>query len=150
MMTSQTIDAYAGDLSPMEAWELLSKDQRAVLVDVRSQPEWSFVGQPDLSALNKKPLSISWQHWSATPRPAMVANADFVAEVEAAASDKDAPLIFLCRSGVRSKSAAIAVTARGYRRCYNLAGGFEGPHDSAKHRGAVAGWKASGLPWIQE
>jgi rhodanese-related sulfurtransferase len=149
-MTSQTIDAYAGDLSPKEAWELLSKDQHAVLVDVRSQPEWSFVGQPDLSALGKRHLPISWQHWSASPRPAMVLNPEFAADVEAAVSEKEAPLIFLCRSGVRSKSAAIALTARGYRRCYNLAGGFEGPHDSAKHRGSVAGWKSAGLPWIQE
>ena len=42
------------------------------------------------------------------------------------------------------------MTALGYRRCYNLAGGFEGPHDEAKHRGQVAGWKAAGLPWTQE
>jgi rhodanese-related sulfurtransferase len=149
-MTSQTTDAYAGDLSPKEAWELLSKDQRAVLVDVRSQPEWSFVGQPDLTALGKRPLSISWQLWSAVPRPGMVPNPAFAADVEAAVSEKEAPLIFLCRSGVRSKSAAVALAARGYRHCYNLAGGFEGPHDSAKHRGAVTGWKAAGLPWIQE
>ena len=149
-MTVQTTDAYAGDLSPKDAWEILSKDPRAVLVDVRSQPEWSFVGQPDLSPLGKKLLSVSWQHWAASPRPAMVPNSGFAADVEAAVTEKDAPIIFLCRSGVRSKSAAIALAARGYRHCYNLSGGFEGPHDSAKHRGGVSGWKAAGLPWTQE
>jgi rhodanese-related sulfurtransferase len=149
-MASETIDAYAGDLSPKEAWDLLSKDQRAVLVDVRSQPEWSFVGLPDLSSLGKRSLLVAWQNWAANPRPTMVANSHFATDIEVAGIDKEAPVIFLCRSGVRSKSAAIALTALGYRRCYNLAGGFEGPHDSAKHRGGVAGWKAAGLPWIQE
>jgi rhodanese-related sulfurtransferase len=38
---------------------------------------------------------------------------------------------------------------RGYPRCYNIANGFEGPHDGARHRGGVAGWKHDGLPWVQ-
>jgi rhodanese-related sulfurtransferase len=149
-MTSETIDAYAGDLAPQQAWDLLSSDPNATLIDVRSQPEWSFVGVADLTALNKRPLLVSWQTYSPSARPPMVQNAAFVADVEAACVDKSAPLIFLCRSGVRSKATAIALTARGYRRCYNLAGGFEGPHDDARHRGRTAGWKAAGLPWTQD
>jgi rhodanese-related sulfurtransferase len=149
-MTSETIDAYAGDLAPQQAWDLLSSDSNATLVDVRSQPEWSFVGLPDLSSLKRRPLLVPWQSYSPATRPPMTPNAAFAADVEAAGIDKSAPVIFLCRSGVRSKAAAVAMTARGYRRCYNLAGGFEGPHDDAKHRGRVAGWKAAGLPWTQE
>jgi rhodanese-related sulfurtransferase len=150
VMTSETIDAYAGDLAPQQAWDLLSSDSAATLVDVRSQPEWSFVGLPDLSSFRKRPVLVPWQTYSPAARPPMTPNAGFAAEVEAACADKSAPVVFLCRSGVRSKAAAIAMTARGYRRCYNLAGGFEGPHDDAKHRGHVAGWKAAGLPWTQE
>jgi rhodanese-related sulfurtransferase len=56
----------------------------------------------------------------------------------------------LCRSGARSRAAAEAMTALGYQRCYNVADGFEGPHDGERHRGQLAGWKASGLPWTQE
>lgn len=149
-MTSEKIDAYAGDLAPQQAWDLLSNDSAAILVDVRSQPEWSFVGRPDLSSLNKQPLLVAWQNYSPATRPAMTPNASFASEIEAAGVDKSAPIIFLCRSGVRSKAAAIAMTGRGYRRCYNLAGGFEGPHDDAQHRGRLAGWKAAGLPWTQE
>jgi rhodanese-related sulfurtransferase len=149
-MTSETIDAYAGDLAPQQAWDLLAQDSAAVLVDVRSQPEWSFVGLPDLSTLNKRPLQVAWQSYNPAARPPMVPNAEFAASVEAAHVDKAAPVIFLCRSGVRSKAAAIAMTKRGFRRCYNLAGGFEGPHDDAHHRGRVSGWKAAGLPWTQE
>lgn len=149
-MTSQTTGAYAGDLSPQQAWDLLAGDSNAVLVDVRSPPEWSFVGLPDLSSLNKRPVLVPWQNWVAAPKPAMVANTSFATDLESAGIIKSATVIFLCRSGGRSKSAAIAMTALGYKRCYNLAGGFEGPHDAAKHRGGVDGWKAAGLPWMQE
>jgi rhodanese-related sulfurtransferase len=56
----------------------------------------------------------------------------------------------ICRSGVRSRDAAIALTRAGYGPCYNVADGFEGPKDEAGHRGARGGWKAAGLPWTQE
>jgi rhodanese-related sulfurtransferase len=149
-MTSETIDAYAGGLAPQQAWDLLAQDSKAVLVDVRSQPEWSFVGLPDLSALKKKPLLVAWQAYTPSAKPPMVLNPDFAAAVEGAGIDRMAPMVFLCRSGVRSKAAAIAMTKRGFSRCYNFAGGFEGPHDDTHHRGRISGWKAAGLPWTQE
>ena len=77
----------------------------------------------------------------------VVSSAD---ELAAARPDRDPPVIFLCRSGVRSRAAAIAMTARGFTRAYNLAGGFEGAHDAARHRGQVEGWKVAGLPWTQD
>lgn len=148
---TQNQQDYAGDLSPLQAWELLMQDRAAVLVDVRSRPEWSFVGIPDLSRLAKKPLLVAWQHWTPNAQGAvMVANAAFAEEVAAVAPAKDAPVIFLCRSGVRSRAAAVAMTGLGYTRAYNLAGGFEGTHDPARHRGSVDGWKAAGLPWTQD
>lgn len=142
---------YAGDLSPQEAWRLLQDDKTAVLVDVRSRPEWSFVGVPDLSSVGKRPILVSWQHWTAGPQgPAMVPNADFARELAAAGVAPEAPVVFLCRSGARSRAAAIAVTQLGYVRAYNLSGGFEGSHDSSRHRGRIDGWKAAGLPWGQD
>ena len=42
------------------------------------------------------------------------------------------------------------MTSAGFSRCYNVAGGFEGNPDAARHRGTVDGWKAAGLPWTQE
>ena len=41
------------------------------------------------------------------------------------------------------------MTSAGYARCYNVAEGFEGNHDAARHRGTVGGWKVAQLPWIQ-
>jgi rhodanese-related sulfurtransferase len=42
------------------------------------------------------------------------------------------------------------MTAQGYARAFNLAGGFEGGLDPSRHRGRVDGWKAAGLPWMQD
>jgi hypothetical protein len=42
------------------------------------------------------------------------------------------------------------MTQAGATHCYNISDGFEGPMDKAGHRGAVAGWKQSGLPWLQK
>lgn len=137
-------DDYAGDISVQEAWRVLSENPRAVLVDVRTRAEWSFVGVADLSAISKQPTLAEWQSF-----PTMNVNAEFVTEVKAAVDDEAAPVLFLCRSGARSRAAAVALTGQGFSRAYNIAGGFEGDLDDARHRGQRTGWKAAGLPWVQ-
>ena len=37
---------HQGDISPAEAYQRLQNNPSAVLVDVRTQPEWVFVGVP--------------------------------------------------------------------------------------------------------
>jgi rhodanese-related sulfurtransferase len=76
-------------------------------------------------------------------------NPDFISQLEAAVTDKTAPLYFLCKTGGRSTDAAIAATAAGYTHCYNIEGGFEGDINTNHQRGQVNGWKASRLPWQQ-
>lgn len=137
--------SYAGDIDPAAAWKVLASEVDAALVDVRSRPEWTFVGVPDLSSLGKSPFLIEWQTY-----PGMVLNAAFADELRAAGLQPEQSIIYLCRSGGRSKAAAIAMTAAGYHRCYNLSGGFEGAPDAKRHRGGREGWKAAGLPWVQE
>jgi rhodanese-related sulfurtransferase len=137
--------AYAGDLKPTDAWKLLAEDKKAQLVDVRTRPEWMFVGLPELSTLGKRTLLQSWQTF-----PAMDIDANFTAAITQQIPDRDAPILFLCRSGARSRAAASAMTEQGYRKCYNVAEGFEGNLDTERHRGKVGGWKAAGLPWTQE
>ena len=148
MAPQQSSTSYAGDLSAAEAWSLLKDNPQAQLVDVRTTAEWSFVGLPDLSEVGRNVHCVEWQSF-----PTMSPNPGFVAEagsaVSGAGASKDAPILFLCRSGARSRSAAIAMTAAGYTRAYNIAGGFEGDLDPARHRGTKNGWKAQGLPWKQ-
>lgn len=137
---------YAGDVTVDEAWRVLGENPRAILIDVRTRAEWSYVGLPDLAPVGKEPLLAEWQTF-----PAMAVNGNFADEVASSLGEarKDAPVLFLCRSGARSRAAAIALTAQGFTRCYNIAGGFEGDLDEARHRGHRNGWKASGLPWVQ-
>jgi rhodanese-related sulfurtransferase len=135
---------YAGDVAPAAAWKILSERKEAILIDVRTRAEWNYVGLPDLATLDKAPALIEWQVF-----PSMQPNPDFVATLSSAVADKDAPLLFLCRSGVRSAAAAKAMSAAGYSTCLNVADGFEGPLDANAKRGASGGWKAAGLPWRQ-
>jgi len=136
---------YAGDVLPEQAWKMLRENPGAVLVDVRTKPEWAFVGVPDLGSLDRAPALISWQIF-----PQMDRNPEFEREVAALGAAPDTPLFFLCRSGARSRAAAIAMTAAGYKACYNIAYGFEGDPDQRCHRGQLNGWKASDLPWVQQ
>ena len=131
---------YAGDLSPREAWRLLESEPRAVLIDVRTEAEWRAVGVPRLDALGKAPLLVEWQDMTGGLNPR------FVDEVEAQGLPADAPVLLLCRSGVRSLSAAVALTRAGFGPCINIADGFEGPPGPDGRR-TIAGWKVEGLPW---
>lgn len=135
--------SYAGDVTPQAAYAALSGDQDALLVDVRTSAEWSYVGLPDLSAIGKQVLCLEWQRF-----PDGTVNERFVDDLRAAGVADGAPVYFLCRSGVRSKAAAEAATAAGLGPAYNVTDGFEGPHDAQGHR-VVAGWKNDDLPWRQ-
>ena len=137
-------ESYAGDVSVEATWEGLQSVPEAVLVDVRTRAEWSFVGVPDLSALGKEPLMVEWQSF-----PSMEVNPSFTDVISEAVKDSSAPIYLLCRSGARSRAAAIMLTASGHSSCFNILGGFEGPHDASRQRGKIEGWKARGLPWVQ-
>jgi rhodanese-related sulfurtransferase len=136
------------DVPADETWARLQADEDAVLVDVRTRAEWTFVGLPDLSSLNKRVVTVEWQTF-----PDSQVDPEFSAKLashlEKAGVPKDAELFFICRSGARSHSAAQVMAEAGYPRCRNVADGFEGPLDDRRQRGQVAGWKAAGLPWRQ-
>jgi len=135
--------AYAGDISPEDAYAFLQAND-AILIDVRTTPEWQFTGVPDLSATHGKLATISWKTY-----PDFATNPKFAEQLAAVGADKDTTLLFLCRSGGRSLDAAVAMTANGYRHCFNISGGFEGDPDMHGHRGTAEGWKAKHLPWKQ-
>lgn len=136
------------DVDPGTVWYALEASADAVLVDVRTKAEWTYVGLPKLDSLGKTPLLIEWQTF-----PSMVLNPAFVPTLISALTEAGLPaqtdIYFLCRSGVRSKAAAEAMIAAGWNNSFNIAGGFEGSPDTAGRRGVVSGWKAAGLPWSQ-
>jgi rhodanese-related sulfurtransferase len=136
--------SYAGDITPEQAWKLLSENPEAVLVDVRTDAEWRFVGVPDLATLGGH--DVVYIEWNGADGQR---NDNFVAElVEQVPAGGDRPVVFLCRSGNRSIGAAEAATAAGIAPSYNVLDGFEGQLDGDSHRGG-SGWRAIGLPWKQ-
>ncbi len=132
------------NVSPAQAWEQLKANPDAKLIDVRTQPEWTYVGVPDLTTVGKQVLLLSWQVYPSNAR-----NEAFAQQLAAQGIKPDTPLYLLCRSGVRSLAAGEHLAQLGYTHCFNVEDGFEGPVDQSRHRGATSGWKASGLPWLQ-
>ena len=138
---------HIDDVPVEEVWARLGADVSAVLIDVRTRAEWTFVGLPDLGKIGKRVLTVDWQTY---PEATDAGFVDRMAKaLDAAGASKDSELFFICRSGARSRLAAEAMAGVGYRRCRNVADGFEGPLDADRHRGQVAGWKAAGLAWVQ-
>jgi rhodanese-related sulfurtransferase len=132
------------NVPPKQTWEALDSNPEAHLVDVRTDVEWNFVGVPDLNPTGKKPLLIPWQVY-----PTMQRNSGFEDALKQTGLTAENHIYFICRSGARSMAAAQAAQAAGFPHVYNVEDGFEGPVDAQGHRGAVAGWKADGLPWRQ-
>ncbi|MCQ8104098.1 rhodanese-like domain-containing protein [Methylomonas sp. SURF-2] len=126
------------NLDPQQAWAVLQDNPAAVMIDVRTSIEHSFVGHPP------KAIHVAWKEF-----PGMQLNPYFVEQVQQHAPDKTAPVLLLCRSGVRSVDAAKALETAGYRHLINILDGFEGPLDEHKHRNTVGGWRFHGLPWQQ-
>ncbi len=139
---------HIDDVTVEEAWDRLKADPKAVLVDVRSKAEWAFVGLPDLSSIGKSVVRLEWQSFpDSAVDPAFAQR--LARELTAAGAGTGDEVIFICRSGARSRMAAQVMAGAGYGRCRNVAQGFEGPLDEQRHRGRLAGWKAAGLPWSQ-
>ena len=147
-MSERPDDSAVDDVDVEKAWKSLTATPRSQLVDVRTRAEWTYVGIPDLGSIGKRPLLVEWQTF-----PDQSVDPRFVerlaGELKALGVQADDELFFICRSGSRSLAAAKAMAEAGYGACHNVAGGFEGPLDDGRHRGAVEGWKAAGLPWQQ-
>ena len=116
--------AYAGAVTVEEAHELAAAGL-ATIVDVRTRTEYEQVGRVEGTPL------IEWRRdGEQQPDPR------FLERLEAA-YPKDAALLLICRSGVRSHYAAEIAAQAGYTRVYNVLGGFE------------QGWRPAGLPWVK-
>ena len=126
---------YAGDVSPELAFEWW-KSGDAVLVDVRTDAEREWVG------FVPGAVPVAWKQW-----PGMAMNPQFDEALQRAAPAGQKVLL-LCRSGVRSITAAKRATELGLD-AYNILEGFEGNPDESAQRGNTGGWRRLGLPWRQ-
>jgi rhodanese-related sulfurtransferase len=130
------------------AWDALARDPAATLVDVRTRAEWTYVGIPVLADIGKQAVLVEWDDFHSGQLVP-----DFAGRLKAELAERgigpEAPLYFICRSGNRSRHAAIAATAAGYGNSFNVEFGFEGRLGPDRHRGTAGSWKAEGLPWVQ-
>lgn len=125
--------------TPKEAYAFLQSNPDALLIDVRSEIEFLFVGHP-VGAIH-----VSWNDgpdWDVNPH--------FVGEVrKMAGHGGERPVVLICRSGNRSVSAGEALIEAGFSNVHNVLHGFEGELDDKHHRNSVNGWRFDGLPWAQ-
>ena len=128
---------YEGAVTPQEAYELMRSAPGVKLVDVRTRAEIDWVGKVPGA------VEIEWLNY-----PGMKPNPNFMAALEQQV-DKEALVLFLCRSAQRSHFAAAVATQAGYIACYNILEGFEGDKDASNQRGKRNGWRLAGLPWEQ-
>jgi rhodanese-related sulfurtransferase len=131
---------YAGAVTPQEAHQLLQENPRVRLIDVRTNAERDWVGR--VAIPDAQHGAVQWSTY-----PGGVPNPEFVEQLAAQAS-KDDVLLFLCRSGVRSRHAAKLATENGYANSFDILEGFEGDKDAEGHRKTVGGWCKAGLPWV--
>jgi len=133
-------ETYAGAVTPAEAFALLQLDPAAKLVDVRTNAERDWVGR--VAVAPPQQVAVQW-----TLYPGGAPNPEFGAQLRQAAPSQDDVLLFLCRSGVRSRHGARAATELGYKNAFDILEGFEGDKDAEGHRKTVGGWCKAGLPW---
>ena len=136
------------EISAREAYELVSDQVDAILVDVRSHMEFLFVGHPSGA------IHIPW-----IDEPEWNINPNFVREIrqlvlggiahDVSSGRNNVPIVLICRSGKRSREAGQLLIKEGFTQVYNIKDGFEGELDEQHHRSTVGGWRFEGLPWEQ-
>ena len=130
------------ELTPPQAYEELTANDRAVLVDCRTRAEWFYVGIPDLSDIGKQVVLESIADEAGQP------NANFTSRIGEIAGP-DTPIYVICQVGGRSANACHLLESSGYSQVCNILEGFEGCVDQQGHRSSVDGWKFHNLPWRQ-
>mgnify|MGYP000182659700 CR=1 FL=1 len=103
--------AQIREVSPPEVDAL--PEGEALIVDVREDSEWEQGHLPGAVHISKSYVEQ---------------------QIEAAAPDRDAPVVLYCAGGVRSLFAAQTLQQLGYTNVASMSGGFQA-------------WKSAGLPW---
>ncbi|GFO67322.1 rhodanese-like domain-containing protein [Geomonas limicola] len=103
LVTVSGFAAEARNISSTQAKELLARDKKVLLVDVRTPEEFRMAR---LRGAKLIPLSELPQRLKELPR--------------------DRPLLVYCSVGARSSSAANLLVSRGYREVYQISDGLVG------------------------
>lgn len=133
-------------VTPKTAFDLIQSDPRALLIDVRSNMEFLFIGHP------VDAISIPWidePDWTINPNFAAEVRKLILGGLDHDSGGHNVPIFLICRSGKRSLEAGNLLLKEGFHDVYNIQDGFEGELDNEHHRSTLAGWRFEGLPWSQ-
>ncbi len=137
--------AEVQEIGAQEAFDFIQAHPNAVMIDVRSDMEFLFVGHP------KGAVHVAW-----IDEPDWDINPNFVKHVRQVllggvshSEQASAPVFLICRSGKRSREAGEKLIKAGFTDVYNIKDGFEGELDEQHHRSSLGGWRCAGLPWEQ-
>ena len=133
-------------ITPKQAWEMVQNDPKALLIDVRSNMEFLFIGHPSGA------ISIPWidePDWKVNPHFAAEVRKLVLGGLDHDQGGHNVPVLLICRSGKRSLEAGKLLLKEGFHDVYNIEEGFEGELDEHHHRSTLGGWRFDGLPWEQ-
>ena len=142
-----------------EAAEMMRKDPKVILVDVRAPEEWQFVGHTGVAQIMIPSIKFNYSKLDTKkPRYKPEPNVNFISELEEKAADlgadEDSIYILMCRSGSsRSQPAAKMMDQYGYKNVYLMVDGFEGKKTKTGDKKGFRlenGWKNSGEPWTYD
>jgi len=139
-----------------ETAEMMKKDPKVILVDVRTPEEWQFVGHTGVAQIMIPSVKFVYNEMdSKKPRYKSVVNDKFISELEEKAADlgadEESTYVLMCRSGSsRAQPAAKMMDQYGYKNVYIMTDGFEGSKTKEGEKKGFRlknGWKNSGQPW---
>lgn len=155
----------------VEAFDMLNTVPDTYLLDIRTQPEYQFVGHP-LKAYNYPYLFFTTAFSKDEEKPSypLTKNKVFLDQISKVFKKTD-NLLLLDRDGTRSAQAAKELLTAGYKNVFDVYDGFEGSEfpafdDPNKHKyyrqlakrnniygfehRRHSGWQFWGLPWTYE
>ncbi|KAJ1690904.1 hypothetical protein LUZ63_015059 [Rhynchospora breviuscula] len=120
-----------GVVSAKSAYEKLSEDSEAQLLDIREGKDIKVVGSPDIKATKKKAVSVTYKGDD---------KQGFLKKIGLRFKEpENTTLYILDKFEGNSELVAELVTANGFKAAYAIKDGVEGPR----------GWLNSGLPWAE-
>lgn len=116
-----------------EVESYIKNNPKSVLLDVRTEEEWSADGKPDGEKISLKTHFLTIQLADGS------FNENFINDFKKLNIEKDHEILTMCMGGVRSQAAAELLVKENYN-CSNISDGFLGNTMNP-------GWKQSGLPY---
>jgi rhodanese-related sulfurtransferase len=140
------------ELAPLDAYAIIKDDPtHMIIVDVRTQAEYQFVGHPKGAYLI--PSQFMGKVFKEKEYE-MIKNDEFGSTILKKFNPETDTLFFLCRSGTRAAMALSEAVSAGWpaEKAYVILGGFQGDKMQDKNSAFYGqrvggGWKNEGLPW---